>query len=105
MKNKNKKTQNKTEIKITTDEAASLYIYATLYFIPRLRKLNEISMSYPSEETAESWAEKLDFIANSFEARMADSYYDLDIQAQMKVKENADKAAKMLGEVWFDLWS
>ena len=105
MKSKNKKTLSKKENKIKTDEAASLYVYATAYFIPRLRKLKEISMSYPSHETEESWNEKLDFIANSFEARISDSFYDLDIHAQMKVKEEADNAAKMLGEVWFDLWS
>jgi hypothetical protein len=35
----------------------------------------------------------------------SNDFYDLDVASQLKAKEEADKAAKMLGEFWFDLWS
>lgn len=101
---KNKKTK-KNKNKISNHEVANLYYYETLHIIPRLIKLKKITMSYPAGETYESWTEKLDFISKSFKNRISDSFYDLNIADQLKVKEDADKAAKMLGEFWFDLWS
>jgi hypothetical protein len=99
-----KKTQTKKS-KIKEDDVVCLYYDLTEYVIPRLRKFKEISISYPCNETSESWNEKLDFIADSLEKVISDDYHDLPISEMIRLKEQAKQASKMLGEVWFDLWS
>ena len=101
---KNKKSRKKKN-KISEHEAANLFYYETLHIIPRLNKLKKITISIPAGETYDSWIEKLGFISKSLEKRISNDFYDLDVASQLKAKEEADKAAKMLGEFWFDLWS
>jgi hypothetical protein len=103
MKNKIKNKIKKT--KINDADLVCLYYDLSMYLIPRLRRFKEIAISYPSDETSESWNEKLDFIANSLEERCNDNLYELPINEMIEVKQRSEKAAKMLGEVWFDLWS
>jgi hypothetical protein len=74
--------------------------------IPRLEAFKNISMSYPSYETSESYNEKLNFIINSFKLRYA--LYEkssVSFEDEKIINENAKKAAVLLGELWFDLWS
>jgi glutamine cyclotransferase len=106
MKKKIKKLNRAKKVKkIKESDVATLYYTASKFLIPRLRKFNKICVSYPINEDPESWFEKIDFIANSLEARIKDDFYDLTWEEQSQIKINADKASKMLGEIWFDLWS
>lgn len=103
MKNKTNKKNKKTKIK--DDDLICLYYDLSTYIIPRLRKFSEITISYPFDETPQSWAWKLNFIADTLEERCSDNFYNLSYKEMTEVREKAQKAAKMLGEVWFDLWS
>jgi len=101
-----KKIKSRAKIKkIKTSEVTCLYYTASAFLIPRLRKFKKINISYPCDETSESWNEKIQFIIDSLEARINDSFYDLEVKEQYRVRENSDRAAKLLGEIWFDLWS
>jgi hypothetical protein len=74
--------------------------------IPRLEVFKDICMSFPSAETSESYNEKLNFIISSFKSRY-DLYEknNISTREEKEICDNAEKAAKLLGELWFDLWS
>lgn len=76
------------------------------FIIPRLEVFKDITMSFPSYETSESYNEKLTFIINSFKAKY-ESFESTSINSEdeIQIHQNAKKAAIMLGELWFDLWS
>ena len=67
---------------------------------------NSSDKTYQSVEKLKLETKKLNFIINSFKSR-----YDLYEKSGITIKEekeicdNAEKAAKLLGELWFDLWS
>jgi hypothetical protein len=106
MKKKLKKAFRAKKVKkIKETEVISLYYTASKYIVPRLRKFNKICMSHPSNETYESWQDKINYVANSLEARTNKKYYSLKWDEQQLINENAKKASKLLGEIWFDLWS
>jgi hypothetical protein len=102
---KKKKIVKSKKSKLKDEDISCLYYDLSNYLIPRLRRFKEISISYPCDETSESWNEKLDFIADSLEKVISDDYHNLPINEMIELKQQAQKAAKMLGEVWFDLWS
>ncbi len=90
------------------DDTEIWNLHYTMYqfMIPRLERFRDIAMSFPSSETSESYNEKLNFIINSFKARY-ELYekYGISIKEEKEICDNADRAAYLLGVLWFDLWS
>jgi hypothetical protein len=105
---KNQKLWRKQRKKRGFDDTELWNLHDTFYefMIPRLEAFKNITMSYPSYETSESYEEKLNFIINSFKLRYA--LYEkpsVSFEDEKIINENAKKAAVLLGELWFDLWS
>jgi hypothetical protein len=106
--NPNQKAWRKQRKKRGFDDTEVWNLHYTMYqfMIPRLERFRDITMSFPSTETVESYNEKLNFIIDSFKARY-ELYEkcDVSIKEEKEIRENADKAAFLLGMLWFDLWS
>lgn len=106
--NPNKKIWNKQRKKRGFDDTEIWNLHYTLYqfMIPRLERFRDITMSFPNSETSESYNEKLNFIIDSFKARY-ELYekHGISIRENKEICENADRAAYLLGTLWFDLWS
>lgn len=104
---KNKKTK-KAKKRFDTPkvfDSNCLFYELSEFLIPKLRDFNKNCLTYPHTETEDSWFYKLNFIADSLEARIKSDYNELELEQKKKVKANAELAAKLLGEIWFDLWS
>ena len=90
------------------DDTEIWNLHYTMYqfMIPRLEVFKDICMSFPLTETSESYNEKLNFIISSFKSRY-DLYEknNISTREEKEICDNAEKAAKLLGELWFDLWS
>jgi hypothetical protein len=106
--NPNRKVWRKQRKKRGFDDTEVWNLHYTMYqfMIPRLERFRDITMSFPSTETVESYNEKLNFIIDSFKARY-ELYEkcDISVKEEKEIRENADKAAFLLGMLWFDLWS
>jgi hypothetical protein len=106
--NPNQKVWRKQRKKRGFDDTEVWNLHYTMYqfMIPRLERFRDITISFPSAETVESYNEKLNFIIDSFKARY-ELYEkcDVSIKEEKEIRENADKAAFLLGMLWFDLWS
>ena len=106
--NPRQKAWRKQRKKRGFDDTEVWNLHYTMYqfMIPRLERFRDITMSFPSTETVESYNEKLNFIIDSFKARY-ELYEkcDVSIKEEKEIRENADKAAFLLGMLWFDLWS
>jgi hypothetical protein len=106
--NPNQKVWRKQRKKRGFDDTEVWNLHYTMYqfMIPRLERFRDITISFPSTETVESYNEKLNFIIDSFKARY-ELYEkcDVSIKEEKEIRENADKAAFLLGMLWFDLWS
>jgi len=106
--NPNQKVWRKQRKKRGFDDTEVWNLHYTMYqfMIPRLERFRDITMSFPSTETVESYNEKLNFIIDSFKARY-ELYEkcDISVKEEKEIRENADKAAFLLGMLWFDLWS
>ena len=106
--NPNQKIWRKQRKKRGFDDTEIWNLHYTMYqfMIPRLERFRDIAMSFPSSETSESYNEKLNFIIDSFKARY-ELYekYGISIKEEKEICENADRAACLLGALWFDLWS
>lgn len=106
--NPRQKVWRKQRKKRGFDDTEVWNLHYTMYqfMIPRLERFRDITISFPSTETVESYNEKLNFIIDSFKARY-ELYEkcDISIKEEKEIRENADKAAFLLGMLWFDLWS
>ena len=106
--NPNQKAWRKQRKKRGFDDTEVWNLHYTMYqfMIPRLERFRDITMSLPLTETVESYNEKLNFIIDSFKARY-ELYEkcDISVKEEKEIRENADKAAFLLGMLWFDLWS
>jgi hypothetical protein len=106
--NPNQKAWRKQRKKRGFDDTEVWNLHYTMYqfMIPRLERFRDITMSFPLTETVESYNEKLNFIIDSFKARY-ELYEkcDISVKEEKEIRENADKAAFLLGMLWFDLWS
>jgi hypothetical protein len=106
--NPRQKVWRKQRKKRGFDDTEVWNLHYTMYqfMIPRLERFRDITISIPSAETVESYNEKLNFIIDSFKARY-ELYEkcDVSIKEEKEIRENADKAAFLLGMLWFDLWS
>jgi hypothetical protein len=106
--NPRQKAWRKQRKKRGFDDTEVWNLHYTMYqfMIPRLERFRDITISFPSTETVESYNEKLNFIIDSFKARY-ELYEkcDVSIKEEKEIRENADKAAFLLGMLWFDLWS
>ena len=106
--NPRQKAWRKQRKKRGFDDTEVWNLHYTMYqfMIPRLERFRDITISIPSTETVESYNEKLNFIIDSFKARY-ELYEkcDVSIKEEKEIRENADKAAFLLGMLWFDLWS
>jgi hypothetical protein len=106
--NPRQKVWRKQRKKRGFDDTEVWNLHYTMYqfMIPRLERFRDITISFPSTETVESYNEKLNFIIDSFKARY-ELYEkcDVSIKEEKEIRENADKAAFLLGMLWFDLWS
>ena len=106
--NPNQKIWRKQRKKRGFDDTEVWNLHFTMYqfMIPRLERFRDIAMSFPISETSESYNEKLNFIIDSFKARY-ELYekHDISIREEKEIRENADRAAYLLGVLWFDLWS
>jgi hypothetical protein len=106
--NPRQKVWRKQRKKRGFDDTEVWNLHYTMYqfMIPRLERFRDITISFPSAETVESYNEKLNFIIDSFKARY-ELYEkcDVSIKEEKEIRENADKAAFLLGMLWFDLWS
>jgi len=106
--NPRQKVWRKQRKKRGFDDTEVWNLHYTMYqfMIPRLERFRDITISLPSAETVESYNEKLNFIIDSFKARY-ELYEkcDVSIKEEKEIRENADKAAFLLGMLWFDLWS
>jgi hypothetical protein len=106
--NPRQKVWRKQRKKRGFDDTEVWNLHYTMYqfMIPRLERFRDITISVPSAETVESYNEKLNFIIDSFKARY-ELYEkcDVSIKEEKEIRENADKAAFLLGMLWFDLWS
>ena len=106
--NPNQKIWRKQRKKRGFDDTEVWNLHFTMYqfMIPRLERFRDIAMSFPISETSESYNEKLNFIIDSFKARY-ELYekYGISIKEEKEIRENADRAAYLLGVLWFDLWS
>jgi len=106
--NPNQKVWRKQRKKRGFDDTEVWNLHYTMYqfMIPRLERFRDITISLPSAETVESYNEKLNFIIDSFKARY-ELYEkcDISVKEEKEIRENADKAAFLLGMLWFDLWS
>lgn len=106
--NPRQKVWRKQRKKRGFDDREVWNLHYTMYqfMIPRLERFRDITISFPSAETVESYNEKLNFIIDSFKARY-ELYEkcDVSIKEEKEIRENADKAAFLLGMLWFDLWS
>ena len=106
--NPKQKVWRKQRKKRGFDDTEVWNLHYTMYqfMIPRLERFRDITISFPSTETVESYNEKLNFIIDSFKARY-ELYEkcDVSIKEEKEIRENADKAAFLLGMLWFDLWS
>ena len=106
--NPRQKVWRKQRKKRGFDDTEVWNLHYTMYqfMIPRLERFRDITISLPSAETVESYNEKLNFIIDSFKARY-ELYEkcDISVKEEKEIRENADKAAFLLGMLWFDLWS
>lgn len=106
--NPNQKIWRKQRKKRGFDDTEIWNLHYTMYqfMIPRLERFRDIAMSFPVSETSESYNEKLNFIIDSFKARY-ELYekHGVSIKEEKEIRENADRAAYLLGVLWFDLWS
>jgi len=106
--NPRQKAWRKQRKKRGFDDTEVWNLHYTMYqfMIPRLERFRDITISFPSTETVESYNEKLNFIIDSFKAKY-ELYEkcDVSIKEEKEIRENADKAAFLLGMLWFDLWS
>ncbi len=106
--NPRQKVWRKQRKKRGFDDTEVWNLHYTMYqfMIPRLERFRDITISFPSAETVESYNEKLNFIIDSFKARY-ELYEkcDISVKEEKEIRENADKAAFLLGMLWFDLWS
>lgn len=77
-----------------------------LFLIPRLKKFVEVNNGIPSDETEESYNEKLKFIVFAFENYYAtNKYYEsVDNDERQKLTDDVKKAVEYLSKLWFELW-
>lgn len=77
-----------------------------LFLIPRLKKFIEVNNGIPSDETEESYNEKLRFIVFAFENYYAtNKYYEsVDNDERQKLTDDVKKAVEYLSKLWFELW-
>ena len=75
-----------------------------LFLIPRLEKFIQVNNGFPTNETEESYDEKLNFILNSFKEYYYNENEEVSLEIEKERLNNAKKAAVLLGELWFDLW-
>lgn len=77
-----------------------------LFIIPRLKKFIEVNNGIPSDETEESYNEKLRFIVFAFENYYAtNKYYEsVDNDERQKLTDDVKKAVEYLSKLWFELW-
>jgi hypothetical protein len=75
-----------------------------LFLIPRLERFIQVNNGFPTNETEESYDEKLNFILNSFKEYYYNENEEVSLEIEKERLSNAKKAAVLLGELWFDLW-
>ena len=76
-----------------------------LFLIPRLKRFLEVNNGFPSDETEESYNEKLNFIVNSFEEYYCENLSEnVSLETEKLKLENARKSVDFLSKLWFDLW-
>ena len=75
-----------------------------LFLIPRLERFIQVNNGFPTNETEESYDEKLNFILNSFKEYYYNENEEVSLETEKERLNNAKKAAALLGELWFDLW-
>ncbi len=75
-----------------------------LFLIPRLERFIQVNNGFPTNETEQSYDEKLNFILNSFKEYYFNEDQEVSLEIEKERLSNAKKAAVLLGELWFDLW-
>ena len=75
-----------------------------LFLIPRLERFIQVNNGFPTNETEQSYDEKLNFILNSFKEYYYNENEEVSLEIEKERLSNAKKAAVLLGELWFDLW-
>ncbi len=75
-----------------------------LFLIPRLERFIQVNNGFPTNETEQSYDEKLNFILNSFKEYYYNENEEVSLEIEKERLNNAKKAAVLLGELWFDLW-
>lgn len=86
-------------------ELYNLYYTLTKLLLPRLEEFRKTTISFPGNETEEAYFQKLDFIIEKFNKRIDDKFIYLDIHERDIIQKEASDAARILGELWWDLWS
>lgn len=86
-------------------ELYNLYYTLTSLLLPRLKEFKKTTISIPSDMTEEDFFQKIDFIIEKFSKRIDDNYFNLEIDERQVIHKEATEAAKLLGQLWWDLWS
>lgn len=86
-------------------ELYNLYYTMTMLLLPRLEEFRKTTISFPCNETEETYFQKIDFIIEKFKKRIDKNYIYLDVIERDIIHKEACDAARILGELWWDLWS
>ena len=69
--------------------------------LPRLKRFKELTNGYPSNETEESWNEKIDSMIFSFEFYATEPWGNHSKQLYKKVQKGLNLFAKYYGHLWW----